>query len=55
MKHKQTKQEREDRALEAIICGVLRGFGDKEWKKVFANVDEIERIKRLKAKPRDIY
>jgi hypothetical protein len=42
MRIKPTKQECEDRACEAIICGILRGWGQKEWARVFRKVDEIE-------------
>lgn len=34
-----TKQQREDRACEAIIAGILRGFTDNDWRKVFKAMD----------------
>ena len=42
----QSKQEREDAACEAIIAGILRGFTDEDWKRVFEKVDEIEKESR---------
>lgn len=42
----QSKQEREDRACEAIIAGILRGFTDADWRKVFEKVDQIETQKQ---------
>jgi len=41
------KRIREDRACEAIICGIMRGFTTKDWKRVFKKVDEIERANDL--------
>ena len=40
------KRQREQKALEAIICGVMRGFTRKGWQRVFDRVDELKR-KRL--------
>lgn len=47
---KQSKQEREDAACEAIIAGILRGFTDADWRKVFERVDKIEAKKRKRKK-----
>lgn len=45
---KLTKKQREDRACDAIIAGILRGWGQKKWKKVFAKVEMIERLQEAK-------
>lgn len=34
------KPRREDKAVEAIICGVLRGWGKEEWDRVFKSMKE---------------
>jgi hypothetical protein len=42
---RRVKRIREQRALEAIIAGCLRGV---DWNKVYEKVDAIERRKRAK-------
>lgn len=40
------KRIREQRAVCAIIAGCMRGFDDKDWKRVFAKVDELEKKRK---------
>ena len=53
-KRKQPAAEREDAALDAIIAGVLNGFTEEDWQKVFARMgaaaDKPERALAERAK-----
>lgn len=42
------KSKREDKAIEAIICGIMRGFTKADWNRVFKKVDQIEKKRRKK-------
>ena len=45
---KRSKKFREDKAVEAIIAGIMRGFTKEDWKKVYKRVDEIEAKRKTK-------
>lgn len=51
MKRKQKKKE--ERAIEAIIAGCLRGWGTKEWHEVFRRMDEIQKRQETERRRRD--
>lgn len=36
---KEDQEEREDRATNAIIAGILQGYTEEDWKTVFKNMD----------------
>jgi hypothetical protein len=43
-----TKKQREDRACDAIISGILHGFTQKDWLKVFEKMDKAKITKEQK-------
>jgi len=46
MSKKLSKKQREDRAIDAIIAGMMRGFTSEDWKRVYKQVDKLERQRR---------
>jgi hypothetical protein len=38
--NKEEQDEREDRATEAIICGILRGYTEQDWQSVFRGMEQ---------------
>lgn len=45
---KRSKKFREDRAVEAIIAGIMCGFTEEDWDRVYERVDEIEAKRKTK-------
>ena len=42
-----TKKQRENRAIEAIVAGILRDFTNTEWSRVFQRMDKRGKISKL--------
>ena len=41
------RAKQNQRAIEAIIAGILWGFDEKDWKEVFRRMDEQKRVRGI--------